>query len=162
MRRKIRRPSTTIIFRTQHRKMLRYSTGELTPERKANNYLCSEVSTLINQLVIFWSTAVPTPTFWLVRNPGSTLYSSQQLLSKSFYYSPIVCCRTLPHLLVGACMNLPDWFLPTPTPFGGSVSLTLPYTVQQTIAITNINQSYFWGGGWGHLCRWTFEICLGV
>ena len=34
--------------------MLRHSTGELTPELHANNYLCSEeASTLYNQEIIF-------------------------------------------------------------------------------------------------------------
>ena len=38
--------------------------------------------------------AIPAPTFWWVRESDSPLYSSQQSISKSIYYSPIVCCRT--------------------------------------------------------------------
>merc|ERR1711873_165860 len=94
-------------------------------------------------------------TFWWVRESDSPLYSSQQSISKSIYYSPIVCCRNPPTFwwvresdspLYSSQQSISKSIIivqlsvaETPPPFGGSVSLTLPYTVQQTIAIININ-----------------------
>ena len=66
-----------------------------------------------NHFIIVQLSVAEPPTFWWVHESDSTLYSSQQSISKSFYYSPIVCCRT-------------------PPPFGGSVSLTLPYTLHSS------------------------------